>query len=76
MNNAPEITRFGLVTMQVCVPEKFTDEEVEQFANTENPTGISSKWEIVRNGNSILNGTNERVKCQERTNFVHLILVC
>lgn len=37
---------IGIVAMSVCVTNKSTKEEIEDWANKENPTGISSKWTI------------------------------
>lgn len=72
----PEVTRTGLVSMQVCVPKDWTDEQVERFANTENPTGIESKWSIRRQGDPSLSGCDERVQCVERESCCHVMLDC
>lgn len=73
---APEITRRGLLDMQVCVPARFTDEQVEQFANDNNPTGIESQWSIRREGDPHLAGAAERVPCEQRAGCVHIMLDC
>lgn len=71
-----QVTRRGLLGMQVCVPKTWTDEQVEEFANSENPTGIESKWQIRRQGDSALNGCDERVQCEQREPCCHLMLDC
>lgn len=72
----PEITRCGLASMQVCVPSDYTDEQVRQFADTENPTGLERGWEIRREGDPALSGCAERVPCEGRTGCVHVMLDC
>lgn len=65
----PEVLRSCLLQMQVCVPEGYTDEQVEDFSNINNPTGISSQWTIRQE-------IPVRAQCEERTGCVHLILTC
>lgn len=74
--SAPEIVRHGLCAMQVCVPADFTDEQVSQFANSECPTGIASQWAIRKQGHECLAGCDERVRCEARDGFVHIMLEC
>lgn len=78
MASKPEVTRDGLCVMQVCVPREFTDEQVEQFANSERPTGIASQWSVQHQGDETLNGSDERVQCEhpERGDCVHVVLAC
>ena len=66
----PEITRYGILDMQVCVPKDWTDEQVLEFAEANNPGG----WQIRREGDPFLNGDPERVPCDEREGFVHIML--
>lgn len=69
MSNAPEVLRVCLLQMQVCVPKEYSDAQVEDFANMESPTGISSIWVIRRE-------VPERADCEERCGCVHLVLNC
>ncbi len=70
-----EITRSGLLDMQVCVPSDWTDEQVEEFAKT-NPCGTTHGWQIRKQGSSLLKGDKERVKCAEQSDHVHVMLDC
>jgi hypothetical protein len=70
----PEVTIEGLLDMQVCVPEDWTDVQVEDFANKENYCGTKSGWRIRREGSKLLGGTPERNPCSERKGFVHVTL--
>lgn len=72
----PEVTRRGLLGMQVCVPESFTDEQAEEFANNDTPTGIESRWTIRREGDPALCGCAERVPCEDRAGCVHIMMDC
>ena len=70
MSSNPEVVRIGLLDLQVCVPKEFSDADVEAFANAESPTGISSNWSIVGEGDV------RRVQCVERPECCHLVLMC
>jgi hypothetical protein len=67
------ITRIGALDMQVCVPAEWTDEQVLEFAGTENPSGTNG-WFIRREGDEALAGALERMPCAERAGFVHIML--
>jgi hypothetical protein len=72
----PEVVRRGLVSMQVCVPSDFTDEQAAAFANGDTPTGIESEWRVAKQGHDVLAGSDERVTCEQRSGCVHLVLTC
>lgn len=72
----PEITKSGLLSMQVCVPAEYTDEQAEAFANTENPAGTRSGWVMRHTGDPALAGCAERVPCEQREGCVHIMLDC
>ncbi len=72
--SAPEVTCFGILDTQVCVPVDFTDEQVIEFAQVENPCGTREGWQIRRKDDPLLSGCAERVTCDERANFVHIVL--
>ena len=74
MNHGPDITRRGLLDMQVCVPKDWTDEQVLDFAESHNPCGTAAGWQIRRQGSEALAGANERVVCANDENFVHIML--
>lgn len=75
MSNA-EVTIQGICDLQICVPKECTDEEAEEFANSRQPTGISSPWKMKKTGNATLNGDPERVQCTGRKDHVHIMLEC
>jgi hypothetical protein len=53
-----------------------SDDDIEQFANCRNPTGIRSKWQLCKDGDSTLGGDPSRVPCEEREEHVHRVLSC
>lgn len=69
-----EITRRGILDMQVCVPTDWDDEQVKVFADKENKCGTSNGWFIRREGDKSLSGHPERNPCQDRTGHVHIML--
>lgn len=60
--------------MQVCVPSDWTDEQVRDFAERENPSGTENGWFIRRDGDKKLAGYPERVSCAARAGHVHIML--
>lgn len=72
----PAVVRVGLCGMQVCVPKRWTNAAVAEFANRSAPTGIRSRWQVCKRGSSMLDGHPVRVPCEERKGFVHVVLEC
>ena len=70
----PEVSRRGIFDMQVCVPKDWTDEQVEDFANASNPCGTSGGWFIREEGDEALAGDPERCPCDDKDDFVHIML--
>lgn len=70
----PEVTRSGVLDMQVCVPEDYTDEQVIEFAERLFPCGTSLGWQIRRDGSERLAGMPERNPCSKKKGFVHIML--
>lgn len=69
-----EITKRGVFDMQVCVPADWTDEQVKEFADRENPCGTSNGWQIRREGDPFLNGSPERQPCAAVPGYVHIMV--
>ena len=74
--NKPEITRHGLMDLQVCVPKDYTDQQVEEFANEAAPTFISSKWTMKKADDPTLGGDPVRQQCLSREDCCHIMLSC
>ena len=74
LENAAEVTMSGPLDMQVCVPESWTDGEILFFAEREHPCGTENGWSIRKKGSRFLAGVGERVPCEERDRFVHVML--
>ena len=70
----PEVTRRGALDMQVCVPEDWTDEQVQNFAEERNPSGVEGGWLIRKTGHPLLGGDLERSPCYGKSTFVHITL--
>lgn len=73
--NAEVIKAKGLA-MAVCVPSGWTDEQIKEFADGENPAGTQNGWHVRKEGDECLRGTPERVPCSSRIDFVHVTLGC
>lgn len=71
---AAEVTRVGVLDIQVCVPTDWSDEQVVGFAEQENPCGTKNGWSIRKEGSYYLEGDPERAPCQSRDNHVHITL--
>ena len=66
--------RFGLLDCQVCVSKDWTDKQVLEYAENENPCGTAHGWQIRRNGDEALEGAQERVRCEADSKNVHIML--
>lgn len=74
--NQPEVIGSKLLSLHVCVPANWTDEQIISFAESNNPSGVSTKWQIRKTGNVLLCGDPERNPCTKRSGFVHVVLDC
>jgi hypothetical protein len=85
MNHSrPVIMQVGLLSLQVCIPDDWTDEQIISFAEKEYPCGTTAGWQIRRQSecDKILENNPslpkeellERVTCADRPNFVHVVL--
>lgn len=72
----PQATYFGVLDMQICVPQDWTDEEAEFYANQINPSGLDHGWKIRREGDKRLGGSPERCPCAQREGMIHIMLDC
>lgn len=72
----PQLTRNGLFDSQVCVPAGWTDEQVVAFANAINPCGTTNGWQLRKqaDGEKDQPGYQERVPCDGRPGYVHIML--
>jgi hypothetical protein len=68
------VTKRNALDMQVCVPADWTDVQVEDFANQQNPCGTEHGWKIRREGAALLRGDKERVECSAHPENVHIML--
>jgi len=73
-NHQPEVTRVAIFSMQVCVPEDWTDDQVVEFAECQNPANTESGWFIRCEGDPNLKNDPERNPCDDREGFVHITL--
>jgi hypothetical protein len=70
IGDGPVVTRVSLLSMQVCVPADWTDEQTREFANRENLCGITNGW-VVSSRAEVA-----PVPCEGRNGFKHIILDC
>jgi hypothetical protein len=63
----------GALSMQVCVPAEWTDDQVKEFADRENLCGTENGWFIRRDGDKALAGARERVTCASDPSRVHIM---
>lgn len=72
------VTHESILSMQICVPSTWTDEEAERFAR-KTPCGTTGGWRIRKDGDKNLAGERARVKCagaDARHGYVHIMLDC
>jgi len=76
---AAMVTKSGILSMQICVPAAWTDDEAERYANTHNPAGTTNGWRMRKQGDERLAGADARVPCggaDARPGCVHIMLDC
>jgi len=64
----PEVARYAVYDMQVCVPVEWSDEQAVEFGEQEYPCGTTHGWAVRK-------AMDERVMCDDKPGFVHLVLV-
>lgn len=74
MHEKAKVLKNGIFSTQVCVPYDFTDEQVMDFVNIENPCGTSRGWAIRKAGHKLLAGDLERTPCSKDNCCVHIML--
>ena len=70
----PQVTRAGILDMQVCAPKEWLDVQAKTFADRENPCGTTGGWYIRNEGSKLLQGAPERRQCHDDPNMVHIML--
>lgn len=69
-----QVTRRGAMSMQICVPADWTDEQAKSLADRENLCGTSGGWFIRKAGDRALQGDPERQPCAQMGGHVHIML--
>jgi hypothetical protein len=69
-----QVVRSTGLSLQVCVPDHWTDDQVISFAEISNPCGTEFGWAIRREGDESLKGDPERQKCRTLHGHVHIVL--
>ena len=69
----PQVTHAGIFSCQVCVPATYTDDEAKDFLESQCPCGTTNGWVIRKDGDENLGGAPERVPCDSRAGFVHIM---
>ena len=69
MSEGAQVTKRGVLDMQVCVPADWTDDQVKSFADRKNLCGTEGGWSIRKQGDH-----PERVQCSDDPRFVHIML--
>jgi hypothetical protein len=70
------VTNVSIFDMQVCVPADWTDAQVEEFANSQNPAGTELGWRIRGPESPYQQGAPVRVQCAIGGGNVHIMLEC
>jgi hypothetical protein len=65
----------GIVSMSVCVSKEMKRKEIENRANSENPTGISSGWHIS-DDKTFASGESMPCVCENDNTRKHYLLTC
>jgi len=78
-DHEPEVLQVSLRYLLVCVPSRWTDAEIETFANRQRPTGIRSQWQVTTSKNADGGDAPRYVGCETKPGpgrSKHVVLVC
>lgn len=67
----PEIIRETLMSLQLCIPDTWSDEHIEEFANTAKHVGGEWRWRIRQEASG---SDPARNPCAAQPGHVHLIV--
>lgn len=77
----PELLRHHLLSIQVCVPAAWTDEQVIAFGHSVAPRGTTNGWEFrdveghdEKGRPADRHGDPIRQSCDQHPDFVHVVL--
>jgi hypothetical protein len=70
------VTRSIALAMQVCVPNDWSDTQIKEFAEKENPCGTDLGWIVCKTGAVELKGDPDKVTCSQHPENVHVVLGC
>ncbi|MCK4825783.1 hypothetical protein KA005_59090 [bacterium] len=70
----PTIVYISIFDIGACVPKDWTDQQVIEFVEKENPCGTTGGWQIRKQGDRLLAGADERVVCNQYKDNVHIML--
>lgn len=71
--DGPAVTQHRLLSAQVCVPKDWTDEQALDFLESKCPCGTTNGWWLRKEGDHRLGGAKERVQCEGRPDYVHIM---
>lgn len=69
-----EAYTVGLVSMSICTNIE-SRKKIEEIANIEEPTGISSRWEISPD-EIFASGQSNPCPCEQKSGFKHYLMHC
>jgi hypothetical protein len=72
----PTICRKKVLSMQLCVPKDWTESKILEFAENRVPCGIESGWYLCKKDDPVLDGAEDRVSCDDRSEYVHVVVSC
>ena len=73
--NVIEIYSAGIVHLSVCALKTIPVNCVEDFANAEHPTGISSRWNLSED-ETFASGEQHPKECEDDSSRIHYLMVC
>ena len=76
MGHNPEILKCFELAIQACVPDNYTDDQIISFIDKEEPCGTGYGWFICKEGHMNLGGAKQKIPCEDRAGFVHVVVGC
>jgi hypothetical protein len=67
-NTKPSMQRLWFTNCRICVPHDWNRDDIEEWVNTNYPTGIASDWQLAEE--------HGRIACEKHPGMRHVVVVC
>lgn len=70
----PELIGSRLVSVQVCVPDNWSNDQVIDFVQRMPVSWEKEAWEVRKDGDVLLCGHPAKTPCKKKPGYIHMFL--